>query len=125
MYKDVNVMDINSESDSEPKKKKDPTADIHEFWTKAPHIKGDKKGQCICKLCQSVNLHFCTGIYCKFLFSDNRTIANECTTLWRHSAAFHKVHTASNSKSLHHSFYFNRGNIFVGAKQTVLIYASG
>lgn len=52
MYKDVNVMDIDSESDSEPKKKKDRTADINEFWTKAPDIKGDKKGRRICKLCQ-------------------------------------------------------------------------
>jgi hypothetical protein len=52
MYKDVDDMDMDSESDTEPKKKKDPTADINEFWTKAPYIKGDKKGRRICKLCQ-------------------------------------------------------------------------
>ena len=53
MYKDVNVMDIDSDtpSDTMPKNKKNPTADLDQFFEAVWHMKGDKHGQCQCKLC--------------------------------------------------------------------------
>ena len=46
MYKDVNIMEISSDdqSNSQPKNKRNPTADIEQFFEPARHVKGDKQG---------------------------------------------------------------------------------
>ena len=53
MYKDVNVMDIDSDtpSDTTKKNKKNPTADLNQFFEAVQHMNGDKRGRCQCKLC--------------------------------------------------------------------------
>jgi hypothetical protein len=53
MYKDVNVIDINSDTpnDTVKKNKKNLTADLDQFFKAVWHIKNDKHGQCQCKLC--------------------------------------------------------------------------
>ena len=58
MHHDVHVMEIeNNESDSQATKrsnKKNPTADVEEFFEKVPHQKGDKKGRRRCISCMYV-----------------------------------------------------------------------
>ena len=58
MHHDVHVMEIeNDESDSQATKrpnKKNPTADVEEFFEKVPHQKGDKKGRRRCISCMYV-----------------------------------------------------------------------
>ena len=55
MYKDVNVIDIDSDTqsdrDSMKKNKKNPTADLDQFFKAAQHMKGEKCGWRQCKLC--------------------------------------------------------------------------
>jgi hypothetical protein len=52
MYKDVNVMDISDmPSNTMKKNRKNPTADLDQFFKAVQHIKGDKHGQHQCKLC--------------------------------------------------------------------------
>jgi hypothetical protein len=53
MYRDVNVMDISSDStDPELKKKnKNAKADIDHFFEPVKHVKGDKRGRRRCKSC--------------------------------------------------------------------------
>ena len=59
MHRDVHVMDIEeSESESQETQrpnKKNPTADVDEFFEKVPHQKGDKKGRRRCKSCVYVS----------------------------------------------------------------------
>ena len=52
MYQDVVVLDINFNStdpESKNKNKENPKANIQCFFEPAKHIKGDKKGQRLCK----------------------------------------------------------------------------
>ena len=60
MYKDVNVMEIGSDDQSnpQPKNKKNPTTDIEQFFKPAKHVKGDKRGWRQCKACTYVNSTF-------------------------------------------------------------------
>ena len=53
MYKDVNVMDIDSDTPSDTTKKtqKNPTADLDQFFEAVRHMNGDKRGRRRCKLC--------------------------------------------------------------------------
>lgn len=55
MYKDVNVIDIDSDTPSDrdtvKKNKKNPTADLDHFFEAAQRAKGDKRGRRQCKLC--------------------------------------------------------------------------
>ena len=53
MYKDVNVMDIDSDtpSDTTKKNKKNLTADLNQFFEAVRHMNGDKRGWRRCKLC--------------------------------------------------------------------------
>ena len=53
MYKDVNVMDIDSDTPSNTmkKNKKNLTADLNQFFEAVKHMNGDKCGWCQCKLC--------------------------------------------------------------------------
>ena len=59
MHRDVHVMDIeDSESESQGAQrpnKKNPSADVDEFFEKVPHQKGDKKGRRRCKSCAYVS----------------------------------------------------------------------
>jgi hypothetical protein len=54
IYKDVNVMDIDSDTPSNTMKKnnlkKNPTADLNQFFEAVRHMNGDKRGRCQCKL---------------------------------------------------------------------------
>jgi hypothetical protein len=53
MYNDVNVIDIDSDtpSDTMKKNRKNPTADLDQFFEAVRHMKGDKRGRRRCKLC--------------------------------------------------------------------------
>jgi hypothetical protein len=59
MHRDVHVMDIDdSETESQGTQrpnKKNPTADVDEFFEKVPPQKGDKKGRRRCKCCAYVS----------------------------------------------------------------------
>lgn len=59
MHHDVHYMDIgDSESESQGTQrpnKKNPTADVDEFFEKVPHQKGDNKGRRRCKSCMYVS----------------------------------------------------------------------
>jgi hypothetical protein len=57
MYQDVNVVDVNSDSEPNLEKKnknKNSKADIEHFFTPIKHIKGDKQGRHLCKTCAYV-----------------------------------------------------------------------
>ena len=56
MYKDVDVLEIDSNvpSGSEKQKKKNPTADIDHFFKASVRIKGDKRGRRLCVSCAYV-----------------------------------------------------------------------
>jgi hypothetical protein len=56
MYKDVDVLEIDTDapSGSEKQKKKNPTADINHFFKASVHIKGDKCGRRLCMSCTYV-----------------------------------------------------------------------
>ena len=53
MYKVVNVMEISSSDESKPESmnKRDPTADIDQFFEPPQYSKGDKQGRRQCKAC--------------------------------------------------------------------------
>jgi hypothetical protein len=52
MHLDVHVAEIESEAEGTQRpNKKNPSADIEEFFEKVPHRKGDKKGRRRCKSC--------------------------------------------------------------------------
>ena len=104
IYKDVNVMDIDSDTPSNtvPKNKKNPTEDINQFFEAVQHMKGDKCGWRRCKLCAWVidTLYICSldnwdshrsGDGCN---KTDQLLVDEHTTLQCHMAAKHKVQDA-------------------------------
>ena len=102
MYKDVNIMEISSDdqSDSRPKNKRNPTADIEQFFEPARHVKGDKRGQHQCKACTYVTnslLLLFVNISSFHRSGDggcskaDRVLVDEHFTLQRHLALLHKV----------------------------------
>ena len=55
MYKDVDVLEIDSDAPSgSEKQKKNPTADIDHFFKASVRIKGDKRRQRLCMSCAYV-----------------------------------------------------------------------
>lgn len=102
MYKDVNIMEISSDdqSDSQPKNKRNPTADIEQFFEPARHVKGDKRGRRRCKACAYVinSLLLLSVDISSFRRSGSggcskadRVLVDEHSTLRRHLASLHKV----------------------------------
>jgi hypothetical protein len=100
MYKDVNVMEISSDdqSNSQPKNKRNPTTDIEQFFEPAKHVKGDKRGRCQCKACMYVinSLSFVDiSSFCRSgdggCSKADRVLVDEHSTLRRHLASLHKV----------------------------------
>ena len=104
MHRDVHVMDIeDSESESQGAQrpnKKNPSADVDEFFEKVPHQKGDKKGRRRCKSCAYISSFFFYIYINDYLFTDRNgfgcttresILVDDCTTLRRHMASLHKV----------------------------------
>jgi hypothetical protein len=99
MYKDVNIMEISSDdqSDSRPKKR-NPTADIEQFFEPSTHVKGDRRGRRRCKACAYVINGLSFVNISSFRRSGDggcsktdRVLVDEHTTLRRHLASLHKV----------------------------------
>jgi hypothetical protein len=101
MYKDVNVMEISSDdqSDTRPKNKRNPTADIEHFFEPARLVKADKRGRRRCKACAYVSICFLfVDVLCFRRSGDggcstktDRILVDEHSTLRRHLASLHKV----------------------------------
>ena len=100
MYKDVDIMQISSDdqSDSRPKNKRNPTADIEQFFEPARHVKGGKRGRRRCKACAYVisTLSFVNiSYFCRHgaggCSKTDRVLVDEHSTLRRHLASLHEV----------------------------------